>query len=594
MKIKSLAFKFGIIFTFFAVITIVISGIMTYLSQTESYHQECQILLKQISASIINRINDEGDEFKILKEYFEEHIEEVELSKDFKTDQFRARDAFYDYMAENFPEETLKYDPDFNVLDEEGKLLYVTWRMEYWFSVFFETADDFGLKYVYFIYPTKEEEYKVRYMFDATLGTRITDEGKEVLFLGDEVREDPLEHAFLWASWKSGAIVDGFDTSNNEYGFVYSYNAPLIINGEKIGIICTDVDVVGVKSTIMANAATQMIVLAAILLVSFLLLYSFIRSHILKRVVRLEKNVKDYSENKERALAEKIRSNVKSDDEIASLSNRFANMIDELEDYMKDLQAVTAEKERIGAELHVATQIQADMLPRIFPPFPDSPEIDIFATMTPAKEVGGDFYDFFMVDDTHLAMVIADVSSKGVPAALFMVIAKTLIKNCAQNGTDIAEVFYSVNNQLCEGNEESMFVTAFMAVVDITTGMLTYVNAGHEPFLLRHDGEWQWIRPDSGFILAGLPDFEYKSESMQLYPADRLFFFTDGVSESQNIENTLFGEDRILDSVRRNGDKELTQMLPSIRKDIDSFAGAAPQFDDITMLVFEYRGKDKK
>ncbi|MBP5607966.1 MAG: PP2C family protein-serine/threonine phosphatase [Lachnospiraceae bacterium] len=594
MKTKSLAFKFGVIFTIFALITIVISGIMTYLSQTETYHQECKNLLKQISAAIINRINDEGDEFRVLKEYFEEHMDEIELSKDFKNDQYRARDEFYAYITENFPEETLKYDPDFTVLDEKGKLLYVTWRMEYWFSVFFEMADDFGLSYVYFIYPTDEEAFKVRYMFDATLGTRITEDGKEVLFLGDEVREDPIDHLALWSAWKLGRPVESFDTSDNVYGFVYSYSVPLIINDEKIGIICTDIDVEGVKSTIMTNAAAQMGVLAAILLVSVLLLYSFIRRHVLRRVVMLEKNVKDYSENKDRALAEKIRSNVKREDEIASLSNRFANMIEELEDYMKDLQAVTAEKERIGAELHVATQIQADMLPRIFPPFPDRPEVDIFATMTPAKEVGGDFYDFFMVDDTHLAMVIADVSSKGVPAALFMVIAKTLIKNCAQNGNDIAEVFYSVNNQLCEGNEESMFVTAFMAVVDITSGELTYVNAGHEPFLLRHDGEWQWIHPDAGFILAGLPDFEYKSENMQLYPSDRLFFFTDGVSESQNIERTLFGEDRILDTVRRNGDKDLTGMLTSIRKDIDSFAGEAPQFDDITMLVFEFCGKDKK
>ena len=594
MKTKSLAFKFGVIFSVFAVLMIVISGVMTYLSQTEAYHEECRKRLEQITANIIHRIDDEGIEFKFLKDYFVEHKDEIELSKNFAEHQLVARDAFYEYMEEHYPEETLKYDPDFDVLDEEGKLRYVTWRMEYWFAVFFEAADDFGLGYVYFLYPTDEAGYKVCYMFDATLGTRVTDDGKEVLYLGDEVVEDPETHKYMWQSWKAGRSIDGFDISDNEYGYMYSYSAPVVINGEKIGLICADLDVERVKSTIMANVAAQMGVLAIILVLSILLLYGFVRTNVLKRVILLERNVKDYSENKDASLSGKIRSKVKEEDEIASLSNRFANMIDELEAYMKDLQTVTAEKERIGAELHVATQIQADMLPRIFPPFPDRPEIDLYATMTPAKEVGGDFYDFFMIDDKHLAMVIADVSSKGVPAALFMVIAKTLIKNCAQSGKDIAEVFYSVNNQLCEGNEESMFVTAFLAVVDITTGKVEYVNAGHEPFLHCHDGKWSWIHPDSGFILAGLPDFEYKSDSMQLKPSDRLFFFTDGVSESQNTESELFGEERILATVEKNGGKKLTDMLSQIRKDIDSFAGEAPQFDDITMLVFEYRGEKTK
>ncbi len=594
MKTKSLAFKFGVIFTLFAIFTIGVSGLMTYLSQTEAYHEECRGRLRQITADIVNRIDDEGEEFKILKDYFEEHTDEIELSKDFDNDQYRARDVFYAHLANKQPAGAIRSELEFDMLDEEGKRLYVTWRMEYWFSVFFEMADDFGLSYVYFIYPADEAAHRMIYMFDATLGTRQTEEGKEVLFLGDNVFQDPVEHEYMWMTWKKGIALDGFDVTDNEYGFVYNYYSPVVIKGEKVGLICADLDVERVKSTIMANVATQMAVLAIVLLVSMFLLYGFVQRNILKRVLRLEKNVKDYSEHKDNSLSGTIRSYVKSEDEIASLANRFANMIDELEEHMKNLQAVTAEKERIGAELHVATQIQADMLPRIFPPFPDRPEVDIFATMMPAKEVGGDFYDFFMIDDTHLAMVIADVSSKGVPAALFMVIAKTLIKNCALSGKNTAEVFSTVNDQLCEGNEECMFVTAFLAVLDIETGVLEYVNAGHEPFLHRHDGKWSWVRPESGFILAGLPGFEYSSEKMRIYPSDRLFFFTDGVSESQNTDSELFGEDRIFETVVKNGDKKLTSMLPSVRRDIDDFAGEAPQFDDITMLVFEYRGEDRE
>ena len=591
MKKKSLATKFGIFFFLFALLTIATSGFMTYLSQTENYHEECRALLKQITASLINRMKDEGDEFKVLTEYFEQHMDEIELTKNFREEQYTSREAFYEYIAETYPEMTLEYDPDFDLLDEKARLLYVTWRMNYWLSVFFETAEDFGLSYVYFIYPVDEKELKIRYMFDATLGTKENAEGKEILLLGDKVYADPETHRYMWETWDAGAPVDGFDTMDNIYGYVYTYWSPLVINDQRIGLIGADIDVAGVKSSITANVITQSAVLALVLLVSMGLLYVFVHRSILSRVIKLEKNVKDYSENKDKTLAEKIRSDLKEDDEIASLAYRFSKMIEELEVYMKDLQAVTAEKERIGAELNIATQIQADMLPRIFPPFPESPEVDLYATMTPAKEVGGDFYDFFMIDDTHLAMVIADVSSKGVPAALFMVIAKTLIKNSAQSGMDIAEVFATVNNQLCEGNDEGMFVTAFLAVVDTSTGVLTYVNAGHEPFLHRHNGKWSWVRPEPGFILAGLPDFEYSSDSMQIYHGDRLFFFTDGVSESQNIHNELFGEDRILETVSKNGNIKLDKMLSMIRKDIDKFAGKAPQFDDITMLVFEYHGE---
>ena len=279
---------------------------------------------------------------------------------------------------------------------------------------------------------------------------------------------------------------------------------------------------------------------------------------------------------------------LKNNDETDVLAHSFLAMTQKMKEYIKNITEITAEKERIGAELNVATKIQADMLPKIFPPFPDRSEFDVYAQMTPAKEVGGDFYDFFLVDDDHLAIVIADVSSKGVPAALFMVIAKTLIKNHAMSLESLGDVFYKVNNQLCEGNEEGMFVTAWMGVVTLSTGEFEYVNAGHNPQLLMNNDDYDWIHAQPGFVLAGLEGIPYSSEKIKLNHGARVFLYTDGVTEAQNTSEELFGEQRLMESLHRNGHLPLKQMLEAVRADIDNFAGEAEQFDDITMLAFEF------
>ena len=192
------------------------------------------------------------------------------------------------------------------------------------------------------------------------------------------------------------------------------------------------------------------------------------------------------------------------------------------------------------------------------------------------------------MDDDHRAIVRADVSSKGVPAALFMVIAKTLIKNHAMSLESLGDVFYKVNNQLCEGNEEGMFVTAWMGVVTLSTGEFEYVNAGHNPQLLMNNDDYDWIQAQPGFVLAGLEGIPYSSEKIKLKHGARIFLYTDGVTEAQNTSGELFGEQRLLESLQRNGHLPLKQMLEAVRADIDNFAGEAEQFDDITMLAFEF------
>ncbi|MCM1158713.1 MAG: PP2C family protein-serine/threonine phosphatase [Bacteroidales bacterium] len=256
-----------------------------------------------------------------------------------------------------------------------------------------------------------------------------------------------------------------------------------------------------------------------------------------------------------------------------------------LEKQIKDSE----ERQRISTELDVATHIQADMLPRIFPAFPERPEFDIYATMNPAREVGGDFYDFFMVDETHLAIVIADVSGKGVPAALFMVIGKTLIKDHTKPGIDLGDVFSEVNELLCESNSEGLFITAFEGVLNLVTGEFCFVNAGHEmPFIARAGGAYEPYKLHAGFVLAGMENMKYKSGRIQLSPGDRIFQYTDGVTEATNADHELYGMQRLTDILAQNTDKPPASLLPAVKADIDLFTGDAPQFDDITMLCVEY------
>ena len=286
---------------------------------------------------------------------------------------------------------------------------------------------------------------------------------------------------------------------------------------------------------------------------------------------------------------------VKHEDELRELADSFATMYREVGAYIAKLETVTAEKVRIGAELDVAAKIQSSMLPCIFPAFPDRNEFDIYATMDPAKEVGGDFYDFFMVDADHLAFVVADVSGKGVPAALFMVIGKTLIKDHTGLHDDLGEVFTEVNNILCASNSEEMFITAFEGVLNLKTGELRYVNAGHEiPFLCRKGGVFEPYKVRAGFVLAGMQGIRYRAGSIQLEPGDKVFQYSDGIPEAINSEKAPYGMKRLESVLAKNSEKAPSELLPLVKADVDAFVGDADQFDDITMLCIEFKGNGRK
>jgi sigma-B regulation protein RsbU (phosphoserine phosphatase) len=282
---------------------------------------------------------------------------------------------------------------------------------------------------------------------------------------------------------------------------------------------------------------------------------------------------------------------IRSRDEVGELSRSFENMKGALKEYISNLAETTAAKERIESELKIARTIQMSFLPKKFPPFPERSEMDIYATLIPAKEVGGDLYDFFLLDGDHLFFSIGDVSGKGVPAALFMAVTKTLMKGMAERDLSPSDLLEAVNGELCRDNDTSMFVTIFCGVLDLKTGRLRCTGAGHPaPVLVRSKGEPEPLTIGQGFLLGALEGVAYKTTEIVLAPGDLLLLYTDGVTEAQNTNREFYGEERLrrIAALRTEGGP--SALVDAVVADVRSFAGEAPQYDDITLLAIAYKG----
>ena len=407
-----------------------------------------------------------------------------------------------------------------------------------------------------------------------------------------EIRPNTSEFAAVRENMRIEPTV-----SRADFGWLCSaYDPVKDSKGNAVCMVGVDIDMTDVVNARYAYLR-QMLVYASIVgLIAIVLTIWMMGRSVTKPLSMLSRATDEFAASGEDVTRDSVIDlPIRSQDEIGDLYRKTQTMQIRLLDYMDHLTKVTQERERISAELNVATQIQADMLPRIFPPFPERKEFGLYATMDPAKEVGGDFYDFFLVDDDHLAMVVADVSGKGVPAALFMVIAKTLIKNRAQMGDSPSDVLRNVNNQLCEGNEAELFVTVWLGILEISTGKGWAVNAGHEhPVIRRAGGNYELITYRHSPAVAVMPGMRFPQHEFHLDPGDALFVYTDGVPEATSEAQELFGTDRMLDVLNSNKDLTPEKMLPEMHRQIDLFVGKAPQFDDITMLLMEYHGPEEK
>ena len=363
-------------------------------------------------------------------------------------------------------------------------------------------------------------------------------------------------------------IVDGKTNLSEKYMYVFKF-----IEGYCIIAAMPEVEAVFMRdASLYTSIFMQVLVFAAL----FIFIYILIKRVIINNLKKINDTLGQITEGDLNVVVD-----VRSNEEFSSLSDDINSTVSTLKRYIAEAAA------RIDKELEYAKQIQLSALPTNFP---SNEDYSIFAQMIAAKEVGGDFYDFYKLNDTTIAFLVADVSGKGIPAAMFMMTAKTIIKDLAESGLPVNEIFTRANEKLCENNESGMFVTAWMGIIDITTGKMQYANAGHNPPLLKGvDGRFEYLKTRAGFVLAGMEGICYRTGELILQPGDRIFLYTDGVTEATDINNNLYGESRLQSFMNKNVDVKPNTLLSTLKDNIDEFVGEAPQFDDITMLIFDYK-----
>ncbi len=360
----------------------------------------------------------------------------------------------------------------------------------------------------------------------------------------------------------------------------------------QVGVDIDMNDVVAERYTFILNSALFIIVLIILTIIASMFMT---RKFITKPIKQLSDSATGFAKNDVFAKEDVIKHPVQSNDEIGDLYQDIQSMQMRIIDSADKLERITSERERVKTELRMASDIQNSMLPSEFPPFPDRNEFELYANMDPAKEVGGDFYDFFLIDDNHLCILIADVSGKGVPASLFMMSSKILIKYRAESGGSPGEILTDVNCEISKGNKSFMFVTVWMGILDIASGVITYANAGHEPpAIMTGNGKFAISKEKHGALLGAFGKEVYTDNELQLESGDTIFLYTDGVVEANNSIGDMYEMERLENALNKVPYKSPEDVINGVREDVNEFVNGAEQFDDITMLCLKYIGKGKE
>ena len=474
------------------------------------------------------------------------------------------------------------YEQLLDETDEEIVNVYNQWNeVDSFILGFGNICND--IRYAYVVIPTDQD---LVYMWDSQI---------EMTLLYTPFSHAPYsgkEKEHIMAAMR-GDLVSDFFTEDVDGELLGTALSPVWDeNGQIRAVAAIDISVSSIRSASLKLLLHVGIAILLIMMVSITVYHYVIRKQIIDPIVLLTKATDGFVNNLQRESSEPFHVDVQTGNEIDVLARSFERMDLKLLDYIRENAAITAEKERIGTELALATRIQMDMLPRIFPPFPNIKEIDLYASMDPAKEVGGDFYDYFMVDEKQLWLVVADVSGKGIPAALFMMMSKIMVQNFAQTLKNPGEVLEQVNNQICNNTREEMFVTVWLGVLDLQTGLVTAANAGHEyPVLKEPGGDYRLVKDKHGLVVGGMAGYHYREYQLRLQPGSRLFVYTDGLPEASNDEEEMFGIERtlkVLNEVKEGSPREVLQHVSQAAAD---FVGRAPQFDDMTMLCLDYYGE---
>lgn len=588
MKIRGILAEVVILFACGALMI----GMFTYFTQQVTTESS----IKKQTEEIASDIAEETDAaikaypaWKWLMEYWEKNAYEMDIPYDEGFGKGTETEKKARLLQEHQPQLQLHYarTADIKALPAEDQRLYA----EIVYAWVINRLDEIkqaqgGLAFLFVVSTDEQYEKQFFLLSGANEGAVRGTAYNEVYTIGvtSGVNETQSE-GMRRARETSRHLVDAGD-----YVDFYVYMGTV---NDRIIEIGLTYDVTELNNNIeRATIQGTVVAMILVLLMAWICLALIFRL-VLQPLKTIQENIRNYKETKESAEVIRNLEGVRPPNEIGQLSEDVCDLTLEIDNYLEHIETITKERERISTELSLATRIQENVLPAIFPAFPDRSEFDLHASTTPAREIGGDFYDFFLTDDDHLCMIIADVSGKGIPAAMFMMSTKIILKSKTTSGRSPAKIMREANEMICASNDEDMFVTVWLGVLEISTGKLTAVNAGHEyPAITGEDGKFEVFKDKHGMMIGGIEGVKYTEYEMDIRPGQRLFFYTDGVPEATNSDNEMFGTDRMIDALNQEA-STTEQVLQNVRAAVNEFVGEAEQFDDLTMLCFEYRGSGK-
>lgn len=502
----------------------------------------------------------------------------------------------FDYW-EKHPKDIMNYNSD-TELSQEAKELFdkEKWDLEALDSL--DEKDQLTIAYTVYTMLTMTFSYeKNNSKYDSLFCIDVSDDNTGFVFfnsadeqnasLGDRWKFDVNDHTAVEKLLSSGSTKPEFEKVEDFplKGSHYVGYLPVMIDGKVRCVIGISYDWTefnsGLRSQIFVMAAAGVF---GIVMIAAVLLW-FVYKKAIHPLTKVQLGVRDYMVDKDRKKAQDKMTAITVNNEVGVLAQDISELALEIERYTNENIMLTSERERVSAELDMAKQIQAGQLPSSFPAFPDKTEFDIYAAMMPAKEVGGDFYDYFLIDDDHLGLVMADVSGKGVPAALFMMMSKMLINNFASMGLEPHEVLERTNEAICKNNKMKMFVTVWFGILEISTGKITAANAGHEyPIIRQPGGQFELFKDKHGFVIGYKRNKKYKQYEFTLRKGGTLLLYTDGVPEATSADEKMFGTAKTIEVLNKDPDAKPQQLLKNVHDAVDRFVGDAPQFDDLTML----------
>ena len=503
---------------------------------------------------------------------------------------------FTDAMMEEYSESAFKIaDAAATLLDADGIPGYLQngnpgleYRIER--QQLRQMCDASGATFIYVICPNTTDYLHITFVFStANKDSSFTE--FEFGYVRETTNQDyQTKYRLLYEGQSMQELVirdQGYIPTDNHITAMVPLKG---IDGETKAILCVQYQMEELSTARMGFVYEVLLILLVSLVIVIILQALYLRRLFLRPIMKITQEASRFAKKSTKAELP-LTENIRNHDEIGVLAGAVDQMEEQIEQYITSLTKITAEKERIHTELNLAKNIQASMLPTCFPPFPERKEFDLYASMDPAREVGGDFYDFFLIDEDHFGMMIADVSGKGIPAALFMMSSMITLKNIAKTGKSPAQILEEANMSISESNQNDMFVSVWLGILQISTGKLTAANAGHEYPAVSYTGQpFEILKDKHGLVLGAMPGMTYHEYEIVLEPGSRIFVYTDGVPEATSGEKEMFGMDRLIETLNQIPEASPKEILDCVSNGVERFVKEAEQFDDLTMLCLEYKG----